>query len=469
MRIERISALTVCGLLCMSLTEAAAAPRHAVHDSDSANRSRMIQRLEEISEDVNFLEAELFPQEALELVPLTVEGRLRFIEKEVPMSYNAQVRSYIETYTSARYRNHVGRMLGLSEYYFPIFERIFSETGLPEEIKYLVIVESAFNPHAVSRVGATGPWQFMFATARMYGLEIDRDIDERRDPVAATYAASAYLRDAYDRFGDWLLAIASYNCGPGNVIQAINRSGIENPDYWQISPYLPKETRNYVPAFIAMAYVFAFHEEHGIAPIKSELEMATEEVAVSRTVSLKGIADVLDVDLASLKVLNPAYKRDAVKGSPDRPRRIVLPNVEPSHYPALYAVLNHGAEPDTPQLMNASVTADEEKPMATHRVKRGESLATIARRHGVTVQDLRAWNGLKGTTIIAGQNLLVGYKDTAPSGESPSYVTYKVKKGDTLSTIAKRHPGATVGKIKADNNLANNQIKAGMTLKVGTL
>lgn len=469
MRIECISALTVCGMLCLPLAEVVATPRHAFHDSDSANRSRMIQRLEEISEDVNFLEAELFPQETLELVPLTVEGRLRFIEKDVPMSYNEQVRSYIETYTSPRYRNHVGRMLGLSEYYFPVFERIFAETGLPEEFKYLAIIESAFNPHAVSRVGATGQWQFMFATARMYGLEIDKDIDERRDPVAATYAASAYLRDAYERFDDWLLAIASYNCGPGNVLRAIKRSGLERPDYWQISPYLPRETRNYVPAFIAMAYVFAFHEEHGIEPIKSELEMPTEEVAVNRTVSLKDIAKALDRDVASLKVLNPAYKRDAVKGSPDRPRRIVLPDVEPTHYPALYAVLNHGAVPGEPQSMNASVTVDEERPMATHRVKRGESLATIARRHGVTVEDLRVWNDLKGNTILAGQNLRVGQKATTSSEESASYVTYKVKRGDTLSTIAKRYPGATVNKIKADNNLANNQIKAGMTLKIGRL
>src|SRR5690554_2572539 len=402
MKLENISAIAVCGLLCMPLAEAATPLRHSDHDTDSASRSKMIQRLEEITENVNFLEAELFPQETLELVPLTAEGRLRFIEKDVPMSYNEQVRSYIETYTSPRYKNHVGRMLGLSEYYFPIFERVFAETGLPEEIKYLAIIESALNPHAVSRVGATGPWQFMFATARMYDLEIDKYVDERRDPVAASYAASACLRDEYDRFGDWLLAIAAYNCGPGNVIRAIRRSGLENPDYWQISPYLPRETRNYVPAFIAMAYVFTFHEEHGIEPIQSDLHVTTEEVAVNQMVSLKGIAEALELDIASLKTLNPAYNRDVVNGSHDRPKRIVLPQVEPAYYPALYAALNHGSA-SGPRVMNASLATDGDVPMATHRVKRGESLGTIAKRHGVTVQDLRAWNNIRGNTIIAGQ------------------------------------------------------------------
>lgn len=459
-------AFAVCGLLCMPLAEAATTP---THDTDSANRSKMIQRLEEITENVNFLEAEFFPQEVLELVPLTVEGRLRFMEKDVPMTFNEQVRSYIETYTSPRYKNHVGRMLGLSTYYFPIFERIFDETGVPDEIKYLSIVESALNPHAVSRVGATGHWQFMYATARMYDLEMSSYADERRDPVAATYAASAYLLDAYDRFGDWLLAIASYNCGAGNVIRAIRRSGIENPDYWQISPHLPRETRNYVPAFIAMAYVFAFHEEHGIEPIQSDLHIDTEEVAVNKMVSLKGIADALELDLASLKTLNPAYKRDVVNGSADRPKRIVLPNVEPAYYPTLYAVLNHGPSA-APAVMNASLATEEGNVlMETHRVKRGESLGTIARRHGVTVQDLRAWNNIKGNTIIAGQNLRLAKKSGEKPAASAAYVTYKVKRGDTLSTIAKRYPGASVSKIKTDNNLANNGIKAGMTLKISTM
>lgn len=463
--IKNISAIAVCGLLCLPIAQAATAPSHEHRETDSATRSEMIKKLEEITENINFLEAELFPQEQMELVPLTVEGRLRFMEKDVPMSYNEQVRAYIETYSSARYKNHVGRMLGLSEYYFPIYERIFAETGLPDEIKYLAIVESALNPNAVSRVGATGPWQFMFATAKMYGLEIDNYVDERRDPIAASYAASAYLRDAYDRFGDWLLAIASYNCGPGNVIRAIQRSGLENPDYWQISDYLPRETRNYVPAYIAMAYMFAFHEEHGIEPIQSDLNIDTEEVAVSRVVSLKGVAEALELDVASLKTLNPAYKRDVVNGSPDQPKRIVLPAVEPTYYPALYAALNHGPA-STPQVMNASLADDDSLPMATHRVKRGESLGTIARRHGVTVQDLRAWNNIKGNTIIAGQNLRVASKTGTASA---SYISYKVKRGDTLSTIASRHRGATVSQIKADNNLANNRIKAGMTLKISTM
>ncbi len=467
MILKNISVAAGCGLLCISLAKAETDPHYESHRTDSATHSEIIKQLEEITDNIDFLDPLLFPQERQELVPFTVDGRLRFIEKDVPMSYNEHVRSYIETYSSARYKNHIGRMLGLSEYYFPIFERVFEETGLPEEIKYLAIIESALNPHAVSRVGATGPWQFMFATARMFGLEMDNYIDERKDPVAASYAASAYLRDAYEQFGDWLLAIASYNCGAGNVMRAIKRSGLDNPDYWQIWPHLPKETRNYVPAYIAMTYMFAFHEEHGITPILPDLHIGTEEIAVNKHVSLSNIASALELEVASLKTLNPAYKRDVINGTPEKPRRIVLPSVEPTHYPALYAALNHQGPSQDPTMMHASLV--EDRPETTHRVKRGESLGKIARRHGVTVQDLRAWNNLKSNTIMPGQNLRIAASGTSSESTGSGYITYKVKRGDTLSTIAQRHRGATVNGIKSDNNLASNQIQVGMTLKINTM
>lgn len=470
MILKNISVVAVCGLLCVNIAKADTDPLHEDGRVDSTAYSELIKQLEEITENINFLDPDLFSQEGIELMPLTVEGRLRFIEKDVPLSYNVHVRSYIETYSSPRYKNHIGRMLGLSEYYFPIFERVFNETGLPEEIKYLSIIESALNPNAVSRVGATGLWQFMFATARMHDMDMDNYIDERKDPIAASYAASAYLRDAYDRFDDWLMAIASYNCGPGNVMRAIKRAGVDNPDFWDIWPYLPKETRNYIPAFIAMTYMFTFHEEHGIEPISPDLHINTEEIAVSKHVSLANVAKALELDVASLKTLNPAYKRDVVNGTPEKPKRIILPNVDPPHYPALYAALNHG-KTATPNAMNASRSQEESRPAATHRVKRGESLGTIARRHGVTVQDLRAWNSLKSNTILAGQNLRIAAAGTTKESDASSsgYITYRVKRGDTLSTIAGRHRGATVNRIKTDNNLANNRIRAGMTLKIRTL
>src|SRR5690606_24091728 len=186
----------------------------------------------------------------------------RLLEKEIsPLGialnrmHNGYIQAYMERYTSEQYRAHLSEMLGLATYYFPIFERILGEKRVPREIKYLAIVESSLNPHAVSPVGATGPWQFMYATAKGYGLTINSYVDERKDPFEATYAAANYLKQSYDVYGDWLLAIASYNCGQGNVNRAINRSGIDNPTFWDIQSYLPTETRNYVPAFIAMSYV----------------------------------------------------------------------------------------------------------------------------------------------------------------------------------------------------------------------
>lgn len=361
-------------------------------------------------------------------------------------------------------------MMGLGQYYFPIYERIFEEMGLPSEIKYLSIVESALNPHAVSRVGATGLWQFMFTTARVYNLTMDSYIDERKDPIAASYAAAAYLLDAYSEFGDWLLAIASYNCGKGNVSRAIQRSGLSEPDYWAISPYLPSETRKYVPAFIAMTYMLGYPEEHGIVPIVSENVIDTTEIVwVQKSVPFSNVAQALDVDEGVIKSLNPAYKRALVNGSPEFPRRLVLPQVPPEAYPALYAALNNTGE--SPKVLNASHhTEGAGNAVITHRVRKGETLGAIAQRYAVTVQDLRAWNDIKRSVIVPGQSLRIhSEKERSPAGKSAkqaSYITYRVKKGDTLSEIANRHRTASVSEIKAANGLKSNEIKPGMTLKI---
>lgn len=417
-------------------------------------------RLDLIADHINFVDLdEQEISQIFEFVPATVEGRLAYLQKTVPLTYNEQVQSYIDVYSTDRYKRYLSNMLGLGKYYFPIYERVFAETGVPDEIKYLSIVESALNPHAVSRVGATGLWQFMFTTARMYNLTMDSYIDERKDPVAASYAAATYLLDAYKEFGDWLLAIASYNCGTGNVLRAIQRSGLSEPDYWTVSRYLPSETRKYVPAFIAMTYMLGYYEEHGIMPAASENTVDTTEVVwVQKFVPFSGVAQALNIDEGVIKTLNPAYKRAVVNGSPESPRRLVLPQVPPEAYSALYAAINSTAE--TPKIVNASHDArgSRKNQLITHHVRKGETLGGIAQQYHVAVQDLRVWNNLKKNVIVPGQQLRV---------HSPtSYITYRVKKGDTLSDIAKRHRTASVSGIKAANGLKGNQIKPGMTLKI---
>jgi len=476
MKLNGISAVAASSLLCAQLAFSKTNSLDSLADTSAeSNIANYIStQLDLISDSVHFvhLEEGLEPPSLFDFVPATVEGRLAYLQNMVPLTYNAQVQSYIDVYSTDRYKRHLSRMMGLGRYYFPIYERVFAETGVPDEIKYLSIVESALNPHAVSRVGATGLWQFMFSTARMYELTMDSYIDERKDPVAASYAAAAYLLDAYNEFGDWLLAIASYNCGKGNVLRAIQRSGLSNPDYWAISPYLPRETRNYVPAFIAMTYMLSYHEEHGIMPTEpDDMLLETETVWVQKFVPLGSVASALSVDEDLIKTLNPAYKRGVVNGSPEFPKRLILPEVPPSAYSALYAALN-SSPLGAPMMLNASNDAGSDRHAVTHRVRKGETLGSIAKRYGVTVQDLRAWNSIKKNVIVPGQRLHI--QASAPtSGKSPtassgSYLTYKVKKGDTLSGIAQRHRGASVTAIKSANGLKGNDIRPGMTLKIST-
>ena len=477
MVLNKTSAVAVSTILCVQLALSKTTPRDSLLDTLASENSIVNDvdiQLELIADSIDFiyLEGEFDESPIFEFVPATVEGRLAYLQKTIPLTYNTQVQSYIDVYSTDRYKRHLSHMMGLGQYYFPIYERVFAETGIPDEMKYLSIVESALNPHAVSRVGATGLWQFMFATARMYDLAIDSYIDERKDPVAASYAAAAYLMDAYDDFGDWLLAIASYNCGKGNVLRAIQRSGLSHPDYWAISPYLPRETRNYVPAFIAVTYMLGYPEEHGITPTESEILMQTETVSVQKFVPLSGVAKALDVDEELIKSLNPAYKRGVVNGSPEMPKRLILPEAPPRAYPALYAVLNsQDVAPVVNTVNGGSDSAPESAHVIVHRVRKGETLGIIAKRHRVTVQDLRAWNSIKKNIIVPGQRLRVfspGGNDNSsgPSKMSDSYVTYRVKKGDTLSGIAKRHRSASVSAIKSDNGLSGSDIKPGMTLKI---
>lgn len=395
--------------------------------------------------------------------------QLSHLKLKLEVTDNNYVQEYIDKFTSNSYRFHLSKMLGLSTYYFPIFERAFKETGIPEEIKYLAIIESSLNPHAVSKMGATGPWQFMHATAKGYGLTIDSYIDERKDPIAASYAAANYLKDAYEVYQDWFLAIASYNCGPGNVNRAIERSGLSKPSFWEIRHLLPNETKNYIPAFIAMHHVLNNHNKYGISIDDSTLSPETEVIMVDRHISLASIAEALEIKINEIQKLNPAYKREVINGSKDNLQRLIVPLVDNDSYSNLYYALQ-GTPIDNTQaeVTFASINDSPAKKTIKHRVRKGESLEKIALNFKVTVQDLKAWNNLKGSLIVPGQQLKITSSDTSlESKANPTqFITYKVKKGDTLSGIAKRYNIKDIAELKAMNNLRSDLLKSGMTLTI---
>lgn len=395
--------------------------------------------------------------------------RLDSIKKDIPLDYNEYVQSYIENYS--RNREEMGRVVGLTKYYFPIYEKAFHDAGIPDEIKYLSIVESKLDPYAVSRVGATGLWQFMYTTGKLYGLKIDDYVDDRRDPIQASYAAAAYLKDAYQEFGDWLVAIASYNCGKSNVERAIEKAGGAT-DFWSIRQYLPNETRGYVPAFIAVAYLMNYYDKQGITPQVCNISMKTDTVLVNKFLPLSTVAQSLNVDVHTLTILNPSYKRQIVNGTANAPRRMVIPQVDKAQYAALYDALNGNTVTvaTAPKPAIAAYRDDNaDKMPAFHKVRKGETLREIADNFGIEVQDLKAWNHLHSSKAPVGQKLKVkepnDVPEEAPVKSHKIYVTYKVKHGDTLNSIADKFD-ASAEKIKEINGLKKGKVQPGMTLKV---
>lgn len=400
--------------------------------------------------------------------------RLDSIQKDVQLDYNEFVQTYIDTYS--RHKDEMGRVLGLSQYYFPIYEKAFREAGIPEEIKYLSIVESKLDPTAVSRVGATGPWQFMAATAKLYGLNMNNYVDDRRDPVQASYAAAAYLKDAYMMFGDWLLAIASYNCGKSSVERAVAKAG--SLDFWAVRQYLPTETRNYVPAFIGVAYVMNYAKKHDITPQQPwNIYLKTDTVLVNKHVSLSNVARSINVDLHQLTTLNPAYTKLIVNGTATAPRRIVLPATPNENYAALYTALNDDQAVATTQPTRVvTYAANKETAVKrmpdSHIVKKGETLAYIADRYGVELQDLKDWNNLRSSKAIVGKKLWLNdahqlvMQPTDAVKRDLKVVTYTVKAGDTLNVIANKFEGVSIETIKALNGLKQDRLEPGMTLKI---
>ena len=347
--------------------------------------------------------------------------RLKRIPSIIEMPYNEVVQKFIDRY-SGRLRHSVSYMLGASNFYMPIFEEALETYGLPLELKYLPVIESALNPKAVSRVGATGLWQFMLATGKRYGLEVNSLVDERRDPIKASYAAANYLSDLYKVFGDWNLVIAAYNCGPDQINKAIHRSK-GSKDYWQIYPYLPKETRGYVPAFIAANYIMTYYCEHNICPMTTRLPAKTDTVMVGRNVHLEQIASVCNIDIEQLRTLNPAYRRDIVPGA-TKLSAVRLPQTEVGKFIDLEdSIYAYNAEVLFSK--RATVEVNDDVPTYTRKssskrsrkkarsrgrsvtVKSGQTLSEIAKRNGTTVAKLRRLNGIKGSNTRAGKKLRV--------------------------------------------------------------
>jgi membrane-bound lytic murein transglycosylase D len=390
--------------------------------------------------------------------------RLDSLEQTISLTYNEHVRAYIDIYLKRN--EQIGRMLGLSEYYFPIFEKALKDAGLPEELKFLTVIESALNPQAVSRAGAVGPWQFMYTTAKGYGLVMDSYIDERRDPVKASYAAAHYFLDAYERIGDWLLSIAAYNCGIGAVTRAIQRSG-GVADFWKVRPYLPSETRNYVPAFIATVYIMNHFQDHDIVPKPPAFSILTDVIPVDRRVSIPAIAKAAGLDLNELLILNPAYKRQVVNGTADSPKPLVIPHVGYQTFSSLYDVLNN----NLPVKMPVALASQRKNHTETyHNVRSGQTLSHIAVRYGVEVQDLKVWNNLKTTVIVPGQKIRVsGPHNERSSKDRYEQLSYTVKSGDTLSGIAAKFKGATVAGIMSLNGIKGSAIVPGMKLIINSL
>ena len=351
--------------------------------------------------------------ENIEVSDSLYKTRLSKMPCLMEMPYNVTVRSFIDLYTVHK-RRQVEYMLGMSNYYFPLFEQVLSENNLPLELKYLSIIESALNTTIVSRMGAAGLWQLMIGTGRMYGLEINSLVDERLSPVKATNAAAHFLKDLYSIYGDWNLVIASYNCGPGNVNKAIRRSGGKR-DYWGIYQYLPKETRNYVPIFIAANYSLHYSAEHNLCAAIVNMPALTDTIMVNQRINLEQIAAVLNLSIDEIRLLNPQYRKDIIPGN-IKPYSLCLPQNyintflskvnEIAAYKADELVNNRRLEIEIQQATENYTPGGSGK-VIIYKVKRGQTLSEIAARNGVSLIKLKKWNNIKSSKIKPGQRLKI--------------------------------------------------------------
>lgn len=452
--------------------------------------------------------------------------RLGRLPNVIEMPYNQIVRSYIDKYTKEE-RAQVPALLGLGLYYNPIFEQALEEQGIPLELKYLPMIESSLDPNAVSKHGAAGLWQFMLATAKGLGMEVNSIVDERRDPYLSSEMAAGYLKGLYDSYGDWSLAIAAYNCGPGTVNKAIRRAGGEpkDHDFWSIYNYLPAETRGYVPAFIAVNYVMNYYPEHNISPVLPTAPLVMDTVHVTERIHFDQISNVLNIPVEELRILNPQYRADIIPGSADNPRNLILPsqqihaflmseedirNFEADKY-ALRGTVDPGeitgdalAAVEDTEIWAEPVETKPEEPKSSgtpqtivHKVKAGETLSSISKTYEVSIDEIKKSNNLKRDAVRVGQQLRIttsapqavmettvaavtsnktSKTSTKASTQKQSQkktgatatgaaTTHTIKKGETLSTIAKKY-GVTIAAIKSANGMKNDNIRAGQKLKI---
>lgn len=405
------------------------------------------------------------------------------------LTYNAPVRSYIDMYAQ-RKQEQTSRMLGLAELYFPVFEQALDRYGLPQELKYLAVVESALYPGARSRAAAVGLWQFIIGTGKLYGLRVDSYVDERCDIYLSTDAACRYLKDLYETFGDWELALAAYNCGPGNVNKAVRRSGGAK-DYWKVYDFLPRETRGYVPAFIAVNYIFNHAADHNIFPtIPNYCAYEVDTVQVNYALELDKMASIIGADPGAVRELNPVFKQGVVPQM-KKPATIYIPASHVAAYIEHEDTLSRSYQPDlsTPAPASAVASGNSGGTVAkpyTHIVRRGESLGLIAKHNRVTVQDLRRWNHLRGDHIKVGQKLVLHKQVPAPKAQAQAandearstpvrggsgekgFIYHVIQPGDTLWDIAKSYPGVSVDDLKRLNGDMNvKHLVVGRKIKVG--
>lgn len=445
--------------------------------------------------------------------------RLSALPTVIEMPFNQIVRNYIDRFTKQG-RTQVAALLGLGLYYNPIFEQALEEQGLPLELEYLPMIESSLDPNAVSKHGAAGLWQFMLATAKGLGMEVNSLVDERRDPYLSSEMAASYLKGLYDTYGDWSLAIAAYNCGPGNINKAIRRAGGEakDHDFWSIYPYLPEETRGYVPMFIAATYVMNYYPEHNISPVLATGPLVMDTIHVTERIHFEQISNVLDIPIEELRILNPQYRADIIPGTADTPRNLILPSQQIHAYlMSENEIRNYDADKYSPRSVvdPSDVTADalamvEETEIwpepvkqtkanpaggathtIVHKVKAGENLNTIAALYEVTPEQIKTTNNLRRSAVRVGQQLKITtdapqaametaveavtkpkvsstQKKTAtttPKKTTTNPTSHKVRSGESLSTISKKY-GVSIAEIKKANGMTNDNLRAGQTIKI---
>ncbi len=435
--------------------------------------------------DTTLLNVYKFPKDSVPVYDdFIYEHRLHKLDVLSPfaLDYNQAVKDYIHAYTVQK-REKVAQLLGLAQHYFPLFEETLDRYDLPLELKHLAIIESALNPVARSKSGAMGLWQFIYGTGKMYNLKINSYVDERCDPYLSTVAACEYLKSLYGMFGDWQLVLAAYNGGPGTLNKAMRRSGKKT--YWELRPYLPLETRGYVPAFIAATYVMNYASEHNIYPLAPRIfHYSVDTLHVKNRLSFSSLSKVLDISLEDLEYLNPSYRRHLIPATPTF-NTLVLPKQKVGLFLANETDLyNMNHEVSAPELAVQKITTvSQEK---RHTVKSGETLSNIAAKYHCSVSDIKDWNNLRGTTIHPGDKLLVytaapaksitktaesktaAATESKPKSSSTQGKYHIVEKGDTLWKIAIDN-GITLPELKRLNNISsdNHPLKIGEKIKIG--